>query len=81
MRWEPKIVGHGVVAIEEILFNENNLRVHTKLQHSTLDAMMREVGIIETIKVNRRSSEEWPDGQRGIETLVDGQLRHVRLDL
>ena len=56
-----------------------NPRIHPAMQQDALKGALEEVGWIQDIIVNLRTSEEWGTDQ-GVETLVDGHLR-VKLAL
>ncbi len=73
--WVNKIVGYGEEAPDQLLSNEANWRVHPKAQQDALSGVLHEVGIVQNVIINRRSGPEWPDGKRGISTVVDGHAR------
>lgn len=77
--WDNKIVGHDLVDPSSLLANEMNWRVHSKHQQDALEGVLNEIGWIQDVIVNKRSSPDWGK-QRGIETLIDGHLR-VKLAL
>ncbi len=54
--------------------NEANWRVHPKFQQDALTGVLDEIGWLDDVIVNRRTSEEW-GRDRGIETVLDGHLR------
>lgn len=74
-KWRNRIVKYGEVDVEQVLANENNWRVHPKVQQDALLGALADIGIIQTLLVNCRTSEEWPENERNVETLVDGHLR------
>jgi len=80
MSWENRIIGHGVKPAGEFLANEDNWRIHPYAQQEALGGALNEVGWIQDVIVNKRTSEEWSPNQRGVETLLDGHLR-IRLAL
>ncbi len=74
--WRSRIVGYGESAPDQLLANEKNWRVHPyETQQKPLLGVLHEVGFVQNIMVNKRTSEQWPDGQRNVETVVDGHLR------
>jgi len=77
--WQNRIVRYGEEAPDQLLANENNPRIHPKMQQQALEGSLEEIGWIQDVIVNLRTSEEWgPD--RGVETMIDGHLR-VKLAL
>src|SRR5258707_631666 len=76
--WQSKIVGHGRIPVSQVLFNENNWRIHPKAQQDALAGIVAEIGFIRSITINKRTSPEWPDGARFVETLVDGHDRSAQ---
>lgn len=79
-KWENRIVDYDVVDPEQLLANESNWRVHPRHQQEVLEGTLSEIGWIQDVIVNKRTSEQWPANQRNIETLIDGHLR-VKLAL
>jgi hypothetical protein len=73
--WRLRIVGYGEVVPDQVLANEKNWRGHPRGQQDALAGVLSEVGIVQNIIINKRTSEQWPDGERGVETLVDGHAR------
>ena len=73
--WKNRIVGHGTEAPDQLLANENNFRVHPGKQQNALESALDEIGWIQDVIVNRRTSEEWEPGKRNVETVVDGHMR------
>ena len=73
--WQNRIVGYGEEAVEAFLANEKNWRVHPKPQQDALLGSLSAVGIVANVLVNKRTSDQWPDGDRNVETLIDGHLR------
>lgn len=74
MRYKSLIVGEGDEPIESILFNENNWRIHTLEQQEALKGAFEEVGTVQRIIINMRTSPEWGASQN-VRTLVDGHAR------
>lgn len=67
--WKNKIVREAMVPPEELVNNPDNWREHPRYQADSLQAVLDQVGIVETIKVNINSGK-----------IVDGHLR-VKLAL
>jgi len=70
-----RIVGQGVKPADQFLANPSNFRKHPQLQRDAMRGALEEVGWVDDVIVNLRTSEQWPDGERGVETLVDGHER------
>lgn len=77
MAWVNRIVGHDDVNPKELVSNDLNWRTHPKAQQDALAGTLDDLGIIDDVIVNKRTSDEWKD-QKGVPTIVDGHLR-VRL--
>jgi hypothetical protein len=73
--WSNKIVGYGEVTTEDILAHPYNWRIHPAHQQAALKGVLDDVGIVQNILINKRTSEEWPAGDRGVDTLLDGHAR------
>ena len=73
--WRNRIVGYGEVEVASVLENERNWRLHPDQQAQALDALMTQVGIVQNVIINKRTGPDWPDGQRGVERMLDGHLR------
>lgn len=78
--WKSRIIGYKDVRLDEILFNPRNWRIHPREQYEALARIMGSIGIVQNIVVNARLSATWPDGERGVETLVDGHCRAIEAD-
>lgn len=74
-QWKNRIVKYEVVDPESILAHHSNPRIHPKFQQDVLAGALDEIGWIDDVMINLRTSDEWPDGERYVETLVDGHLR------
>jgi len=74
MTWKNRIVGYGESAPDQLLANEGNWRLHPRHQQESLHGVIQEIGVIQDVIVNRRTSLEWGRDQ-GVETLLDGHLR------
>lgn len=73
--WANRIVGYGEIAPDQALANEQNWRIHPQAQQEALAGLLRQVGLVQNVVINCRTSPEWPPGQRNVETVVDGHLR------
>lgn len=62
--WRNRIVGHGMVAVDSLLANPANWRVHPKLQQDALAAAIQQVGYIRSVTINVTTQH-----------MVDGHLR------
>lgn len=74
-----KIVGHGREAVDQLLANPDNPKIHPETQQQALSGSIDDIGFTRSISVNVRSGEAWPPGQRGVHTMVDGHLRALIL--
>ena len=74
-RWQNKIVGYGDAPVDQIVANPSNWRIHPHVQMEALSGVLGDVGIVQNIVINRRTSEQWAPGDRNVETLVDGAAR------
>lgn len=63
-KYKSRIAGYGEEDPSQLLANPYNFRVHTREQSEILDAILEEVGWVQTVVVNKRTSN-----------LVDGHLR------
>ena len=75
LHWKNRIVKTGEVDVEQLLANEKNWRIHPKVQQDALLGAIEDIGIVKSILLNLRTSEQWSPGERGVETMVDGHLR------
>lgn len=62
--WRNRIVGHGEEAPDQLLANPRNWRIHSKEQERALAGVLSEVGVVDSVLVNRRTG-----------FVVDGHLR------
>lgn len=62
--WRNRIVGYGEEEPEQLLANPKNWRVHPQAQQKALGGVLREVGFVQNIIVNRTTGH-----------VVDGHLR------
>ena len=51
--WLNRIVGYGEEAPDQLLANPRNARIHPKAQQEALSGVLREVGIVQNVIVNR----------------------------
>ncbi len=51
--WRNRIVGHGEEDADQLLANPKNWRVHPKAQQSALEGVLKEVGWVQQVIVNR----------------------------
>ena len=77
MIWANRIIGHDNVDPSELKANASNWRLHPTNQRKALKGVIDEVGWVDDIMVNKRTSDQWGD-KRYVETLIDG---HLRLEL
>ena len=73
--WHNRVVGYAEVPVSTLLANDRNWRRHPPLQTDALAGVLREVGIVQNLLVNKRTSPQWPDDQRGQDVLIDGHAR------
>lgn len=69
-----RIVSYGEESADQLLANPSNWRIHPKPQQDALDGVLSDVGWVQNVIVNKRTSEVWGADQN-VETLVDGHLR------
>jgi hypothetical protein len=67
--WKNRIVGHGKVAVADLLFNPANWRIHPEEQQAFLRASLEQVGFVRSIMINQRTGN-----------MVDGHARAVQAD-
>lgn len=77
--WKNRIVRHGREKTESLLANEWNWRIHPEKQQEALKQCLDDIGWIQTVIINLRTSSEWEQAQ-GVETMLDGHAR-VKLAL
>ena len=73
-RWKNRIESYGEEDPVELRANSHNWRTHGKNQKKAFAQVADEIGLIDDVIVNRRTSPEWGD-QQGVATLIDGHLR------
>jgi hypothetical protein len=75
-QWRNRIVKHGMQAADQFLANPDNWRIHPAGQQEALRRIIGvEVGWVQSVIVNMRTSKKWPAGQRNVETMLDGHER------
>lgn len=72
--YRNRILQTAMVPAGQLLANPANPFLHSHEQETVLDAMLREVGFIAHVVVNRRTDKSW-GRDRGVDTIVDGHLR------
>ena len=73
--WQNRIISYGEEPAGSFLANSANWRVHGKNQKDALTGALNDVGWVQDVMVNMRSGDEWPEDERGVQTLIDGHLR------
>ena len=73
-KWKNRIVGEDIVKAGSLLASDRNWRIHPKYQQDALEGIISDVGWVQRVIVNKRTSSEWGNKQ-GVETVVDGHLR------
>lgn len=63
-KWKNRIIGLGEMAPDDLLANPNNHRIHPKFQQDALEGVLDDVGMVQTIVVNKTTG-----------FIVDGHLR------
>lgn len=59
-QWRNRIVGYGAESPDQLLGNPKNMRIHPKRQQDALAGSLDEVGVVQGVIINKRTSEEWP---------------------
>ncbi len=73
--WKHRIVRYGTEHPDAIAFHMLNFRTHDDKQQDVLEGLLEEVGYVDDVIVNLRTSNDWPAKERNVKTLVDGHLR------
>lgn len=76
--WRKRIVGYGDEDPRKLKANDANWRLHPQAQHDAMDGALDEIGWIQDIIVNLRTSAEWNKSERNVKTTLDGHLRVER---
>lgn len=76
--WRKRIVGYGDEDPRKLKANDANWRLHPQAQHDAMDGALDEIGWIQDIIVNLRTSAEWGKAERNVKTTLDGHLRVER---
>lgn len=69
-----RIVGHGEEDPSQFMLHKDNWRIHPDSQAAALGGLLSEVGFVQAVIVNLRTSPEW-GAERYVKTLIDGHLR------
>lgn len=72
--WKNRIVKTGSEDPNQLLANEWNWRIHPREQQDAIEAALDEVGWVQDIIINLRSSELW-GRDRNVATVLDGHAR------
>lgn len=75
MAFRNRIIERKQLDARELTKNPLNFRGHPDRQRSAVRGSLGELGWIDTVLVNVRSGEEWPEGERGVLTVINGHLR------
>src|ERR1700682_3148149 len=62
--WRSRIVGYGEESPDRLLAHPFNFRIHTEAQQKATDGVLREIGIVQNVLVNRTTGH-----------MLDGHLR------
>jgi hypothetical protein len=62
--WRNRIVGYGQEPPSKLVAHDNNWRIHTDAQRAALGGVLREVGVVQNVIINRTTGK-----------LLDGHLR------
>lgn len=74
--WRSRILGYGEEQAGQLMANPANWRIHPKLQTDAMRSLLgHELGWLQNVIVNKRISEDWPAGERHVETVIDGHMR------
>lgn len=76
--WRNRIVGYGNEDPRALKANDANWRLHPAAQADALEGALTEIGWIQDIIVNLRTSLEWRTPERNVKTTLDGHLRVER---
>lgn len=72
--WKNRIVGYEDADPTTLKANSRNWRLHPVSQKRAFKQVADDIGWVDDVIVNLRTSKEWGD-QQGTKTLVDGHLR------
>lgn len=72
--WKIRKVGEEIRPASWFLANPYNWRIHPQGQRKALTGVLSDLGWLDSVKVNLRSSDLWGEN-RGIPTLFDGHCR------
>jgi DNA modification methylase len=71
--WRSRIVGYGEESPGQLLANPFNFRVHNALQEKALGGVLREIGIVQNVLVNRSTGRMLDGHLRVAMAISDGQ--------
>ena len=74
--WMNRIVGSGTCRAGDLLANPSNVRIHPKPQQDAMAGILGEVGWVQNVIINKRTSPLW-NGSQNVETMVDGHMRAI----
>jgi hypothetical protein len=74
MDWNSKIIGMETRNPSLLKMNSLNWKIHLDDQRESLNGLMKKIGWVNGVVVNKRSSDEWGE-EKGVETIVDGHCR------
>ena len=74
-RLKNRIIESGEESVKDLVPNAANWRLHPVRQKAATKEAIAHVGWVERVLVNLRTGDEWPEGERGVKTLVDGYMR------
>lgn len=75
MAFRNRIIKTGMEPVDSILFHPDNWRIHPTRQQDSVRGALQKVGWVETVLINLRTGEGWPEGDRGVATMIDGHMR------
>ncbi|HZU06631.1 MAG TPA: hypothetical protein VFB73_11715 [Chloroflexota bacterium] len=73
LAWRNRIVGYGAEAPDQLVANPRNWRIHPTAQQEALLGVLREVGIVQDVLVNRTTGFVVDGHLRVLLALRDGQ--------
>src|ERR1700686_4200381 len=73
--WRSRIVGYGEESPDRLLANPFNFRIHTEAQQKALAGVLRAVGLVQNVLVNRTTGRMLDGHLRTAMAISDGQSR------
>jgi hypothetical protein len=64
VQWQNRIIGYGEEVPDQLLAHPSNWRIHPKMQQDALSGVLKEVGIVQPVLVNKRTG-----------FVIDGHMR------